>query len=193
MAEINASTATRQALYRLVKVLKAQVATEVALLNDTGNMIPLPLDVDYYVAGSEEEFSRILTANNAACFIYPLSPSVVEAPRTGDGTQRAKLHRTTFRVLYVFKFPAAYTNYQVEGRNVTHTELVFHLSDRIMGGALNVIYKHAVNLTDIHEVEILNQYADVVTLNNNDLTGRAVLEIDVLQDVVVPMPLYTIA
>lgn len=193
MAEINASVATRSAMYRLVKVLKAELATEVALLNDTLNAAPLPQELDYYVAGTEAELANILTANNAACFIYPLTPSTIEARRTGDGDQRGKLYRTTFRVMFVFRNPAAYETYVVEGRNVTLTELIYHLSDRISGGALNVIYKHAVNLNDIHEVEVLNQYADVVTLNNNELTGRAILEVEVLQSVLVPMPSYTIA
>ena len=182
MSVINGNKATRLALYRLVKVLKAGMATEIATLNDTGNAIILPTADTYFVAGSDQEMNQILTAHTAACFVHPPGPSIVTAPRTGDGTVRAKLHTTIIRVVYLFKKPAGYTAYSLEGKPLTGAEIVFHMADRIMGAAHDVIYKHAVNLTDIHEVNIIAQYADIVTVNNNDLTGRAILEVEVLQD-----------
>jgi hypothetical protein len=192
METIDASLAQRKALYRLVKVLKQELAAEVAILNDTENVANIPADDSYYVAGMEQDIERVLTAKTSACFIYPIGPSVVESARSGDGTQRAKLHITEYRIVFMFKKPAGFSDYIVEGRKVTLTELVFHLSDRIMGGALKVVYKHAQNSEDIHEVEVTNQYADVITTNNNELTGRAILEVQVLQDVFVPMSRYSI-
>lgn len=192
MSVINSNKATRLALYRLVKVLRAEIETELATLNDTGNIISTPSADSYFVTGTEQEMNQILLANNSACFIYPLGPSTVTAPRTGDGTVRAKLHTTIIRVVFLFKKPAGYTTYSLEGKDLTLTEIMLHMTDRLMGAASDVIYKHAVNLTDIHEVNIISQYADVVTLNNNDLIGRAILEVEVLQDVLVPMPAYTI-
>jgi hypothetical protein len=193
MSLIDASVASRLARYRLIEVLKAEMPAEIALLNDTNNTITLPDDQSYFVTATELEMNAILNSQNAGCFVFQLGPSTFTAARTGDGNKRARLEQTVFRVVYLFRSPAGWETYTADGdRPVNKTELVWHLADRIMGAALEVIYKHAVNTTDVHSVEVVSQTSDVVTVNNNDLMGRAVLEIQVLQDVLVPMPAYTI-
>lgn len=191
MAVIDAAEANRLALYRLASVLGAGLADEVALLNDTGNTCPVPGAAQWYIAPSETILTEVLNAQDVAGFIYPLGPSVRQDARTGAANgDRAMLYLTTYRVIVLFKTPAGWTAYSVAGREVLESELVFHLADRVRGAMLRVVYRDAQADDTIHQVEVTAQFADLVTLNNNQLTGRAVLDIEVLQDVAVPMAQY---
>lgn len=192
MSVIKAEEAPTRALYRLIKVLRAKLEDELAPLNDTNNTVPIPDDDGYFIGGSEEELTSILNSKGVGCFLYPLAPPTMEAKRTGDGTNRAMLHRSTVRVTFLFKNPGGYEDYKVEGYSVMPHELIYHLADRLRGACLLTIYKYAIDSDNIHEVEIIAQAADLVTVNNDTLTGRATLDIILLQDVQVPMPTYDV-
>lgn len=193
MSEVNIQTSTRQGIYRLIKVLKAELANELSLLNDTLNDINIPDEKLYFVSGTEAEMNSILSASQCACFIYQVGPSTFTASRTGDGNKRARLQTTIYRIVYLFDKNGAWNTYSADGdRGVNLTELTYHQADRIAGAATMVLYKHAVNETDIHEINVVSLDASVVAPNNDSLMGRAVIEVEVMQDVLVPMPAYTI-
>jgi len=145
----------------------------------------------YFVAGQDSEMNRLLSSKDNLCFVVPTAPSVVTSPRTGNGTIRGKLHTAVFRVAFLFKRPAGYESYSRDGYEVTEQELVYHMADRIRGAALLAAYKYAVDEDNIHEVDVLTAYADIVVVENNKLMGRAILEISVLQNVEIPMPTYS--
>lgn len=187
---IKAEEATRRAQYRLMKVFKSKLQDEADPLNDTNNTLPLPLDTGYYVAGSDEDMTKLLNADVNCCFIVPTGPSVVTAPRSGDGNVRGKLYTTVFRVTFLFKKYGAYETYTVEGKPATYSELMYHTADRIRGAALLAVHKYAVDTDNINAVDILTQYADIVVVENNKLVGRAILEVSVLQNIEIPMPTY---
>ena len=66
------------------------------------------------------------------------------------------------------------------------------MSDIIRGGVIESLYKHAVNATHIHEINILSDLADIIVLNSSESTGRAVVEVEIWQDVSVPMNTFSI-
>ena len=187
---IKAEEAVIRAQYRLIKVFRSKLEDECDPLNDLNNPLFLPANESYFVAGDDEVMMTILNAQNSGCFIAPVAPSTISAVRTGDGNVRGKIHTTIFRVTFLFKKPGAYENFAVDGVNVMETELMYHMADRIRGGAFLAVYKYAVDTDNIHDVEVINVFADVVTTTNNELMGRATLEISVIQNVEVPMPTY---
>ena len=193
MAPIKAEEAPRRALYRLMKVLRLKLGDELTPLNDTNNIVPVPDADSYFIGSTEDDILQVLNAKGAGCFIYSLGPSIVEAPRTGDGVTRAKLHRSTIRVTFVFRQPSGYEDYAIDGYSVMPYEILYHLADRIRVAALLTIYKYAVDSDNIHEVDITSQDTGVVVTNNTELTGRAILDVVLLQDVEVPMPTYSVA
>jgi hypothetical protein len=191
VAEIPRQHAGRRALERLIKVLRAELEDELALLNDTGNDIPLP--GAYHMLGLETDIAQILTASRSACFVYPAEPTLTEAKRTGDGTQRGQIDKTLIRVVILFRAPAGIDPAMTfDGQQLTRTEAIWQFADRLRGAALLVLYRHAPNADDIHAVEVLANNADVILLNNNDLTGRAILDVEVTQNVLVPQALWSL-
>ena len=191
MAEIEAAVAGRRALERLVEVLRATLGDELAPLNDTGNSIPAP--GAYHMLGLETDIARVLTAARSACFVYPYQETVISAKRTGDGTKRGLIYTTTYRVVILSRAPAGIDPPMTfDGQTLTRTEACWQFADRLRGAALQAVYKHAPNADGIHAVEILANTADVVLLNNAELTSRAVLDVEVTQNVLVPQALWSL-
>lgn len=189
MAVIDAAEATRAALYRVIATLGTYLAAEVATLNDTNNVVPTPAAEDWYIGTTEQIMLDVLSGKDVAGFVFVSDPVTESAQRTGAaGGVRGKLYTTPLRVVVLFKAPAGYVDYTAQTRPVIHSELVYHLADRLRGGVLNALYRRAQDAEAVHQIEVVAQYADVLTVNNQ-LTGRAVLDLEILQDVQVPMPL----
>lgn len=186
------SIANRRALERLISVLRAQLGAEVASLNDTANPIPVPIASAYHQLGAEEDISRILAGAGSACFVYPSAPTQSQAPRTGDGVERGRLDISQYRLVILFKAPAGFTSITFEGHPLTKTEVVWRIADVLRGGAINALHKYAVGANHIHELNVISDLADIIVLNNAEQTGRAVIEVEVWQDVSVPMPTHSI-
>lgn len=189
---IRAEKATLQAQYRLINIFIAELENELLPLNDLNNLIPIPESHSYFVAGSDAAMVQILNTENQAAFISPLAPSTITNRRTGDGLIRGIIMTTVFRVTFLFNKLAGWEQVIYNGKELSEMEFVYHQADRLRGAALVTVYKHAVNVDDIHEVEVTAQYADVVTTENNSLMGRAILDITVVQNVEVDMPRYQI-
>lgn len=192
MTLIPKGIANRRALERLVSILRAQLATEAVALNDTGNPIPVPIASAYHMLGAEDDIAAILAGSGSACFIYPSAPTQSQDPRTGDGTLRGRLDISQYRIVILFKSPAAYEPIAFEGHQLTKTEVVWRIADVLRGAVINTLHKHAVNADRIHEINVISDLADIIVLNNAAQTGRAVIEVEVWQDVSVPMPTFSI-
>lgn len=191
MSLIPKSVANRRALERIVSILRAKLAEEVAVLNDTGNVIPVPIASAFHMLGNEEDISKILAGSGSACFVYPtLTRS--QDPRTGDGTQRGRLDISQYRIVILFKSPAGYEDIVFENHSLSPTEVVWRMADVIRGGVIESLYKYAVNTNHIHEVNITSDLADIIVFNTSETTGRAVIEVEVWQDVSVPMNTFSI-
>lgn len=192
MTLIPKAQANRRALERIVSVLRAQLAAEVTALNDTGNVVPVPIASAYHMLGAEEDIARILAGAGAACFVYPSAPTQSQDARTGDGAQRGRLDISQYRVVVLFKAPAGFAPITHETYPLTKTEVTWRLADALRGGVINTLHKHAVNADRIHELNVISDLADIIVLNNAGQTGRAVVEVEVWQDVSVPMPTFTL-
>lgn len=192
MSLINCEDAARLAMRRLVKVLREQLATEAAAINDLGLPIPVPPAAAYYRLGTEDDMVKVLEAHGAACFIVPTSPNVEQDARTGSATVHGRLDKTQWRIIFLFKRYAGHDPVVIDGYEISQTEAVWELADRLRGAAQLTLFKHAPNTDAIHAINVDTTLADYLPLVNGALTGRAVLEVTVTQDVLVPQPARTI-
>lgn len=189
---IRAEKATIVAQYRLIKVLQDSLQGHVDNLNDLNNPIPTPDKDAYYVYSTQDVVNIILSSKNSGCFIYPLEPSTVTNQRTGDGLVRGEIHETMFQVAFFFKKLAGWNPVEYEGRDLMEVELVYHQANRLAGAALVTLHQEAVDEDSIHEVSVTSLFADTVAFDNDELVGRAVLNVRVIQNVEVDMPRYRI-
>jgi len=193
MPLIPKSVANRRAMERLISVLRLELGNEVAILNDTGNQIHVPNPQAFHMLATEEDISKILQGWGSGCFVYPSGPTVSQDMRTGNGNVRGSLDVSSYRIVILFKSPAGYSDVVFEGINLARTEVISRMADILRGGVIEVLYKHSVNQTHIHEIKVTSDLSDIVILNNSDLTGRAVIEVEILQDVSLPMSSFSIA
>lgn len=193
MSLIPKSVANRHALERIVSILRAKLGEEVDTLNDTGNQIPVPIPAAYHMLGSEEDIAMILNGSGSACFVYPSAPTQSQDPRTGDGTVRGRLDISQYRIVILFRKPAGFEPITFEGQELSQTEIVWRMADVLRGGVIECLHKYAVNADHIHEINIISDLADIVVINSSETTGRAVIEVEVWQDVSVPMNTFSIS
>lgn len=192
MSLILCEEANQRTMRRLVKVLREMLPAEAEEVNDLPIPLPIPPAPCYFRMGTEEDMTRVLNGAGAGCFIVPSNPNVEQQGRTGSTTVHGRLDATEWRIIFLFKAPAGHVPFEVDGYEITQTEAVWELADRIRAAAQLVLFKHAPNQTDIHSLDVITTIADYIPLANAGLTGRAVLEVRVLQDVVVPQPRYTL-
>lgn len=192
MSLIPKSQANRRALERIVSVLRQKLGEEVDTLNDTNNVIPVPINAAYHMLGTEEDIQRILSGSGSACFVYPAAPTQSQDPRTGDGVQRGRLDISQYRIVILFKAPAGYNEIRFEDYPLTQTETVWRMADILRGGVIETLHKYLVNADHVHEVNVTSDLADIIVLNNSEQTGRAVIEVEVWQDVAVPMNTFSL-
>lgn len=191
MAYIPCEMASDRAVERIIKVLRAKLADEAATLPALGgNKLPIPPDVAYLRLATEGDIATVLNAHNAALFVVPSGAVEQMEPRSGNPDKFARLDRSAWRVILLFKVTNAHESLDVEGYKLLATEVTYKRAQWIKSAMMMTLLKYAINEDDIHHIEIITHFADYSVINNTNLTGRAVLELEVWQDVEVPQPIY---
>lgn len=191
MTVIDKSDATRRAMRRIVHVLRLQLPQSVTSANDLNNELPVPPSDAYHTLGVESDVENILKSKRSACFVYP-TQTVSRDRRTGDGVERGRIDVTVFNIAILFRKPAGFNPIVIGGTALTATEVMWEYADRLRAGMIECLYKYAPNSVDIHALEVLSDLADVLTITAGELTGRANLQVEVTQNVKVPMATWTI-
>lgn len=194
MAYIPAAESQRRLVERLIKVLRAKLATEAAALNAgegaTGNPIPVPPHPAYFRLGTEADIESILPTSTACVMIVPTGAADVTEDRTGTPTEHARLDTSTWRVVLLFRVTSAWEPIVTDGVKLLQSEVVWRMADRMRAALMLTLTKYAANGDDIHDLRVVNHYADYTALKNGQLTGRAVLEVEIKQDVLLPQPVW---
>lgn len=194
MAYIPAAESQRRATERVLKVLRAKLAEEANALNvgegATGNTLPIPPDPAYFRLGTEADIEAILNSHNAGVMIVPSGAADITEDRTGTPEVYGRLDTSTWRVILLFRKPAGWAPIITAGHKLLDSEVVWRLADRMRGAMMLTLAKYARNENDIHDLRVVNHYADYTALKNGALTGRAVLEIEIKQDVLLPQTIW---
>lgn len=193
MPYIPAAEAQRRLSERLIKVLRAKLADEANALNAgegaTGNPLPIPHHSAYFRLGNDADIERVLSATGSCVMITPTGEVDQTEARTGDASVYSRLDRSRWRVLLLIRAPVGFTNIVVDGVALLPAEVLYKLADRMRGALMLTLAKYAIDQDAIHDLKVVNHYADYSVLRNATLTGRAVLEIEVTQDVLMPQPI----
>jgi len=191
MPYILAQEAPRRALRRLIAALRYGLPLEAVAINDLPFDLPVPPPEGYVQLGTQEDVQRILMGAGCGVFVYPNSPSQLMSPRTGTSSEHARLDQSEFKVVLLFRRLAGHEPVTQDGYELSPTEVIYQTADRLRGALMMALAKYAIDEDNIHDLVVLTHYADYQPINNGDLSGRAVLEIKVTQDVLVPQPTYT--
>lgn len=191
MAYIPCELAADRAVERLLKVLRAKLADEAAALPSlAGNPLPVPPPPAYLRLGTESEIAAVLNAHNAALFVVPSGATEQMEPRSGNPDNHARLDRSSWRVILLFKVTNAHEPLVVDGHELLASEVTYKRAQWIKSAMMMTLLKYATDSDNIHNIEVITHFADYSVINNTTLTGRAVLELEVWQDVLVPQPIY---
>ena len=191
MPYIPAEQAPRRALRRLIAALRYGLPLEAEAINDLPFPLPVPPPTCYFQLGSQEDINRILAGPGSGVFVYPNTPSQLMEPRTGTSTEHARLDQSEFKIVLLFRMLAGHEAVTQDGYELSSTEVLHQTADRLRGAIMMALTKYAIDTDNIHDLVVLTHYADYQPINNGALTGRAVLEVKVTQDVLVPQPTYT--
>lgn len=191
MNEIPIEHSQERALARLVKVLRAKFDTEAQALN-IGRTVPLPIvglpAGAVWGLGTQDDIAETLRLHGIGVFVMPDGAAELRDPRTGSTQVYGRLDRSTWRVLCLFERVGAYQAQVVSGQELRPSEMVAHLAMLYKAALVLTLAKYVVDSDAVHELKVLNSYADYTPNENAELVGRATLTIEITQNVLLPQP-----
>jgi hypothetical protein len=191
MNEIPIEYSQERALARLTHVMRSKLDAEVRALN---LLRPVPLPVvevlpgAVWGLGTQDDIAETMRVFGLGLFIMPDGAAELRDPRTGSPQVYGQLNRSTWRVLCLFQRVGAYQAQVVAGQELRPSEMVAHLAMLYKGAMVLTLAKYAVDEDAIHELKVLNSYADYTPNENAELVGRATLTIEITQNVLLPQP-----
>ena len=193
MNEILIQDAQAGAVARLVKVLRARFNAEAAALN-ASRTPPLPIKEvppdAVWRLGVESDIDQSLKLHGISIFVMPTGAAELSDARTGSSVVFGKLDRSTWRVLLMFSAPGAFVPPVYDGVPLRPSEMAYEVALLYKAALILTLSKYATDSDAVHELKILDSYADYVPLANAALTGRAALTIEVTQNVLLPQPIW---
>lgn len=191
MNEIPIEFSQERALARLAKVLRKKFNAEVQGLN-LQRAMPLPTvdlpDDAVWALGTQDNIAETMKLHGIGIFIMPDGAAELRDARTGSAQVYGRLDRSTWRVLLLFQRVAAYQAQVIDGQELRASEMVAHLAMLYKGALVLALAKYVVDSDAIHELKVLNSYADYTPSENDELVGRASLTVEITQNVLLPQP-----
>ena len=184
---ISRSTATVQALERLVSVLQERLPTFLEAISDDGLSLLAPNSGDYYLSGGY--VAEQILNQPVSVLIDQFERSRADTRLSGDGSKHNIMVTLPVRIRLIFSV-TAYDPLVRIGREQTRPEYLYHLSERYKGALMDALYTHARDGETISELEITSDYASVEQIRET-LTGGCILELRITQVTDVPSPQYT--
>lgn len=191
MNEIPIEEAQERATARLIRVLRAKFQDEVAALNAAQSR-PLPLvelmpDAVWRL-GTDIDIATTVRLHGLGIFVMPDGAAELMDPRTGSAQVYGRLDRSTWRVLLLFQRVGAYAEHHVGGEPLRASEMMYSCALLYKAALILTLAKYVTDSDNVHEIKVLNSYADYVPNDNAELTGRASLTLEVTQNVLLPQP-----
>lgn len=193
MNEIPIEVAQERLVARLIKVLRAKVASEAAALNSARSS-PLPLHEitpqAVWRLGAEGDIAETLKASGIGIFLIPDGAAELTEARTGSAQAFGRLDASTWRVLCLFQRVGAYEPQVVDGVELRPSEVMFQMALLYKSAILLALLKYATDSDAVHEVKPLDTYAAYTPNDNAELTGQAVITVEITQNVLLPQPIW---
>lgn len=178
------STATTDALERIVRVMQAKLGQEIANVADVDITMSVPDVDDYWILGADQ-IDRAIITRPIAVIVSQTAPSDVQGPSSGDGATYA-LHVQMPISVRLFFSADAYQPLNRTGRPQTREEYYGHASRRYAGAIIECLYKYAPDDVSVDRIELTSDMATPITIDGLGLIGSALLEWTVYHEARVP-------
>lgn len=153
------ATADYNILLRFVEVMQTNLAAEIAAIEDTGLMMPVPTDPDYYILSTDQIPEQIWRQEKAVVVGQNRETRLIEEG-SGDGTDNANHYRAEVFALVLFNRDG-YPNISNTGRPQTRLEWLTQAASRMEGAVTNTIYKYAQDSGAVTSVRLIDSVATV--------------------------------
>lgn len=186
------STATTRVLARVIRVLQSTLAITCDAIKDVGLYLPAPATSAYYWLGDPSGVDEILPNHNVAAFVYPAGPRGVIERRTGGPSTYSALTQIPIEVMLSFQVapqsPIAAPGWD---KQLTSDEMLILRCQRYAGAIQESVLTYAINPDDVTDLDPVSESYELASLEIQTI-GICRVTFNVLQDVQIPRPLYTI-
>lgn len=192
MASIETRKARLLATERLVQVMRAQYATELAALNDEPNLpLPAPTDAGYYL--TPEDPDDVLGNHNVFCFFTATDGRSLDDQFSGGITGnhewrsfdvacvvmfRTEIHEPVTRTIGVAPHDTS--------KKLTEKEVMQYRSEYYVGAMIETIEKYAEDGDTIHEINCIDDAAELYVNQERQVFGMAAAQFRVKQKTLTP-------
>lgn len=186
------ATATTRAMGRVLKVLQQTLPLTCDAIADDGLYLPPPNTDAYFWLANVNQIDEILPNYNVSAFVYPLGSRTVIERRTGGPATYSALTEIPLEIMIAFQM-APQNNISAPGWNkeLTSDEMMLLRCQRYSGAVMDSILTYIINDNDVTDVDPLNETFEIAALELQTI-GMCRVSFNILQDVQIPRPLYTI-
>lgn len=178
------STASKQALERLVEVMRAQLGAEITAIADSGLVMKTPGDTDYYI--TNQTISPVVGYGQIEVYVFQEGAFIPLTEPSGDGTILPMKGMLPVTVALRFRVGDADPKLTVQGKTQTLSELHYHLAERYKGALIECLCTYAPDDISICQIALESDESFVQELQG-DAWGQAVIRVQLLQSVTLPM------
>jgi len=186
------STATTRGLARVIRVLQSTLSASCNAIKDAGLYLPAPETDAYYWLRDTNGIDEILPNHNVAAFVYPAGPRAVIERRTGGPSTYSALTEIPIEVMLTFQVapqsPIAAPGWD---KQLTSDEMLILRCQRYAGAILESVLTYAINPDDVTDLDPVSETYELAALEIQTI-GICRVNFNILQDVQIPRPLYTI-
>lgn len=183
MASIPIAISRQVAIDRLIEVMQATYATKLADIQDVGLHLPAPQDAAYYYALIS--IDELTVNRNPAVFIYPTQRRVLESRSSNGPLGHFEMRTFQLTVATAFKAGAG-KKFQRNGKTVTTDDIMWLRAERYTGAMAHIITEYACDDNAIHQIDLVDDMADVIPLNDGKMMGVAATTWKIDQKILMP-------
>lgn len=193
MNEIPIEVAHERAIARVLRVLRAKLNDEARAMNAA---LPqaLPLyevpDQAIWRLGTQDDVVETMRVSGIGVFVSPDGAAELTESRTGSTAVYGRLDRSTWRVLCLFTRVGAYQAEVLDGVELRPSEMVAKMAALYKGALIRTLARYTIDSDNVHDLKVLDSYADYTPNENAELTGRAALTVEITQNVLMPQPVW---
>jgi hypothetical protein len=190
--------ARREAIRRIIHVLREKMVEACAIHEEQGIALPPPPFEGYYTVSSQVQ--DLLSNQSIACFVYPASPRSgegIEGRRDRTGGQAGNVSLLTFDVDVIIVFRKGLydtANPPKEGGTpLTHDEITFLRAERYVDAMLDVILTYAVDGVSISNLVFDSDFPQLLLTPEQGFMGLAGARFKVEQQAVIPRRKFSLS
>jgi len=193
MAAIDLHSAVQLASNGIITVLRAQMATQLAVVKAAtfNAALPLAAPSKYFEVLSEGTVdTEVRNSGRVACFVYQAGEFEIDEVLSNDGNDRQAIGRTDWAIVVAFHMTPFEPWTKDGAENYTTEEVMVERGRAYSGGVINTMLKHGCTQSGIEGVEIMDNAPASVEFNEDGqpVVGYSHTSFSIFQHVKWPSP-----